>query len=277
MDAAEFLQCRSALGAAAGRSGDLIRAVDDMRLPVPGSAWTVGEAAAHLVIGLRGYTDAACGEAKQWLELTPPAGSYSERVTGLNALTVAAEPERDPAGAAEAIAGGVGEFLAATEPLGPSEAIPTPWYAEEATLSVAEATALLLGEQLVHGHDIARAGGRTPQWPIPPEEARLALRGVPPMMSLAADPVRVAGLTATYQVRIGRVPAFVVRVADGKVVAEPVGSQPVDCYLAADPVALLLVGYGRMSQWRAVARGDLLAWGRRPWLGLRFKSLFVNP
>jgi hypothetical protein len=28
---------------------------------------------------------------------------------------------------------------------------------------------------------------------------------------------------------------------------------------------------------RALLRGGMLAWGRRPWLGLRFKSLFFNP
>jgi hypothetical protein len=39
----------------------------------------------------------------------------------------------------------------------------------------------------------------------------------------------------------------------------------------------VLVGYGRMSQWRAIGTGRLIAWGRKPWLGFRFVGLFFNP
>jgi hypothetical protein len=42
-------------------------------------------------------------------------------------------------------------------------------------------------------------------------------------------------------------------------------------------VTLLLVSYGRMPLGRALLRGGMLAWGRRPWLGLRFKGMFFNP
>jgi hypothetical protein len=28
---------------------------------------------------------------------------------------------------------------------------------------------------------------------------------------------------------------------------------------------------------RAWLRGGMLTWGRRPWLGLRFKDMFFNP
>ena len=52
---------------------------------------------------------------------------------------------------------------------------------------------------------------------------------------------------------------------------------PVDWVISADPVTYLLFVYGRMSQYRALLRGGILAWGRRPWLGLRFKNLFFNP
>jgi hypothetical protein len=31
------------------------------------------------------------------------------------------------------------------------------------------------------------------------------------------------------------------------------------------------------SQWGLIARGKLVAWGRKPWLALRFKSFFPNP
>ncbi len=47
--------------------------------------------------------------------------------------------------------------------------------------------------------------------------------------------------------------------------------------ISADPAAFLLVGYGRMPLVRALLRGGILAWGRRPWLGLRLMDLFFQP
>jgi hypothetical protein len=51
----------------------------------------------------------------------------------------------------------------------------------------------------------------------------------------------------------------------------------VDCRISADPVAFLLVGYGRVSQWPQIARGKMVAWGRKPWLGVKFRSLLRKP
>jgi SCP-2 sterol transfer family len=88
----------------------------------------------------------------------------------------------------------------------------------------------------------------------------------------------------TYEIRLrGNGPRYVIRVADGTVEVRatsgkvgPAGG-PVDCVLSADPVTLLLVVYGRMPLSGALLRGGILAWGRRPWLGLRFKNMFFNP
>ncbi len=46
----------------------------------------------------------------------------------------------------------------------------------------------------------------------------------------------------------------------------------VDCHLAGDPVAVLLVAYGRWSHWQAIGRCRLFAWGRRTDLALRTTS-----
>jgi len=51
----------------------------------------------------------------------------------------------------------------------------------------------------------------------------------------------------------------------------------VDCHILASPVALLLVLYGRISQWGPIAKGQLFTWGRRPWRAPGFKNLFLNP
>jgi hypothetical protein len=51
----------------------------------------------------------------------------------------------------------------------------------------------------------------------------------------------------------------------------------VDCHVSADPVALLLIAYGRRSQWVPILTGKLIAWGRQPWLGPRLVRYLVTP
>jgi hypothetical protein len=51
----------------------------------------------------------------------------------------------------------------------------------------------------------------------------------------------------------------------------------IDAHVSADAGALLLVLYGRESQWRHIAAGRMLAWGRRPWLALTLTQRFHQP
>jgi hypothetical protein len=51
----------------------------------------------------------------------------------------------------------------------------------------------------------------------------------------------------------------------------------VDCHTSADAAALLLVAWGRQSQSEAIARGKLLAWGRKPWLGVEVPRPHAKP
>ena len=65
--------------------------------------------------------------------------------------------------------------------------------------------------------------------------------------------------------------------AGGTLTVGPCGTRRPDVTVLADPVAFLLVAYGRTSQWSAMATGKLLAWGRRPWLAVRLTSYLVRP
>ena len=47
--------------------------------------------------------------------------------------------------------------------------------------------------------------------------------------------------------------------------------------ITADPVAFLLLGYGRISQWSPILRGKLRAGGRKPWLAMKFATLLASP
>ncbi len=270
-------EARDALTDAARRVAGLLRGAGDGNgeRPVVGSRWTVGDVGAHLAVSLLGFTGAADGDHRLIAPYLPEGGTFAERVSAVTAGTLKLETERRSAVLADLIEERVGGFLAATAGRAGGDTVPTPWYHPDATLSLGAATALLTGEQLVHGYDLARTLGRS--WPIDPAAARLVVRADTSMMSLSADPAAFAGLRARYDLRVSGGPRFDVHVEAGRLSVEEAGSGPADCHLAGGPVVFLLVGYGRIGQWGPVARGQLRAWGRRPWLALRFKTLFFNP
>ena len=270
-------EARDALADAARRVAGLLRGAGDehKERPVVGCRWTVGDVGAHLAVSLRCYTGAALGDVSLAAPFLADGDGFAERVAAVTAGTLGLETERRPAVLADLVEERVGGFLAATAGRAGGDAVPTPWYRPDATLSLGAATALLTGEQLVHGYDLARTLRRT--WPIDPAAARLVVRAGTWMMPLAADPAALAGLRARYALSVSGGPRFEVYVDAGRLSVEGAGSGPADCHLAGEPVAFLLLGFGRIAQWGLVARGRLRVWGRRPWLALRFKNLFFNP
>ena len=276
MSAVTHDQARAALRAAAERTARLIEGLDDIDRPIPGSEWTVGEAATHLLVGLRGYTASARGEiGPEWRQHIPDTPRYPERVSAVTAATLRAEPRRDAATLARLLQESVDIFLAATEGQPADAGIAAPWYGDGATLALSDATCLLLGEQVVHGYDIARALRRP--WPIEETDACLIFQAVTTMMPRVLNPEAAGSASVACDIRLRGGPRAVLTVSDGSARVEPWTSQPVDCHLSADPAAFLLLGYGRINQWAAIARGQLLAWGRKPWRALRLRGYFFNP
>ncbi|MGH9071485.1 MAG: maleylpyruvate isomerase family mycothiol-dependent enzyme [Acidimicrobiales bacterium] len=269
---------RPALAAAAERSSDMIRSVPDMDVAIPGSEWTVGDAASHLIFALRAFTDSANSKYPAWRQVEDRlAGTTAtaKRIAAINRVLIPQEPARSPAEAAAAIQHGAAAFLEATAGAPSSQRLLTPWYGDGESLGMGEATCLLLGEQVMHGFDIAKALGRS--WHIPKSDAHLILQAARAMIPKMADPEAIGRTTATYRLHLGGTSGFVVRCADGALQVQAPGSQRVDCHVAADPVTFLLLGYGRISLWQAIGRAKMATWGRKPWLALRFTSFVTRP
>ncbi len=267
---------RRALEAAAGRSAGLLRTAGHGGSRVRASEWTVAELGVHLVMGLRAYRGLLEGRTDLVPSGFPEASIFPERIKAVTAAMLDTEPERDPGVLAGLVQAEAAAFLAVAAEHAGEDGIPTPFYGEGSTLSVAAVTCLLLGEQLMHGWDLARTLRRP--WPISAADAHLMAGAYPSMLPLAIDPQAAAGVDLACEIRLrGGGARIVVRVRDGRVEVAAPGAGPVDCHLSADPVAFALVAYGRLSQWHAIGRGQLLAWGRRPWTALRFRSLFFNP
>ncbi|MGH3919740.1 MAG: SCP2 sterol-binding domain-containing protein [Pseudonocardiaceae bacterium] len=139
----------------------------------------------------------------------------------------------------------------------------------------------LLSETIMHGYDIAHAAGR--KWRIEPARAAMVLGRFNAPIAQALAPrafvngAKAAGVQVTYDVRIRGGDSFYFIFDDGELRVEEPSSRRVDCHISADPVAMLMVFWSRQSQWTAIAKGKLMAWGRKPWLGPQFRALMRNP
>ncbi|MGW1464254.1 maleylpyruvate isomerase family mycothiol-dependent enzyme [Streptomyces sp. NPDC002308] len=266
---------RQAIRETAGEIAALLRDAPDTSAAVPGSEWTVGEAAAHLALANELMADLAAGRQRPYGDGTP------QSLAPANARALAAFGERGAEPLAAMITEQAEAFLAAVDRVaagtasadgGDASALVTPL----GPMNRAVLGSYLLTHMLGHGYDLARALRR----PHMVDAARVGLC-MPFMLAVmprVADPAATARFSARYSVRLrGGGPVFGVALADGAVAVTAGPSERADCTILIDPVAFLLIALGRRDPWRAMALGQVFARGRKPWLGPRFPSLFTAP
>ncbi|MDH6705669.1 uncharacterized protein (TIGR03083 family) [Kitasatospora sp. MAA19] len=233
--------------------------------PIPGAEWTVAEAAAHLAMANELMAALAAGEERPYGDGTP--GSLA----AANAASLAERPERDPAVLAEEIARQTREFTTAAAARAGTEPVLTPL----GPMDLDTLGAYLLTHMLGHLYDIALALGRP--HPIDRHRVELAMPFVRTAMPWVLDARAAAGHNACYRLRIRGLGAFAVTFTDGAAVVSQEPPRRPDCTILTEPVAFLLIALGRYTATGALARGKVLAWGRRPWLAPGFPRLFAAP
>ncbi|MDT5069416.1 MAG: hypothetical protein QOK02_5571, partial [Mycobacterium sp.] len=201
----------------------------------------------------------------------PPMGSPSTLSAKVNARHLEEIPERDTNRLADMLDQAALAYIGVASCADPTADIATP---NGLFIAPSTMTSLLLGEQVVHGLDIARSAGRP--WTITDDDAHLVIPGV---LDIAPEYVRASravGVRVSYELRMRGGSRFRLALADGAATVTAAGEKA-DCVITADPVAFLLLGYGRITQWPQIFRGRLRASGRKPWLALRFGSLLMTP
>ena len=261
----------------------LLRSIED---PTPHAVgrWNLGEVAMHLSQAWIVVPGLARRDLSRAREILPHLVGDSligdmDDLGETTVLAVNSDPERNPSVLADRIEARAQDYL--SECAGADPDAPRPWLVRGVTVRRSTLTYHLLNETVMHGEDIARAAGRP--WSIKPAHAAMVWgRFIVPVLQ-ALDPralvdaKRAAGLRATYDVRIRGGDLFHFVFNDGMLRIEDPSPGPVDCHLSADPVAMLRMIWNRQSQWSAIAQGKLLPWGRKPWLGPRFRALMSNP
>jgi uncharacterized protein (TIGR03083 family) len=245
----DLTAARAAVEVAARQAADLVRSLPNPSVQVPGLDWTVGQTAAHLVAAARVYPRYATGQ------LTPEA--TIDLAEG-NLHRIAQVGDHGLGELGDLLVAETQRLLEQTADLAPDHPVA---FHGGTTLDLAAQTVILLGEYLVHGLDLARSARRP--WPIDQGHARLVIAGATALLPRYVDPA-ARGVTVGYDVRIRGGPRFGLRVTDGAATVEsgPVG--PVDCHISADPVAFLIVAYGRGSQWPPILGGKITAWAANP-------------
>lgn len=281
----DWQQGQDALREEVERVTTLLRSIQDPTVPAVGS-WNLGEVAMHLSQAWMGLPCQARRDLSQVHEVLPDiAGTAGDSMMksiwelgDLMVLAVNNDPERDLGVLADRIEAQAQRYFSECAGAGPNT--PGPWIVEGLTFPVSIFTYHLLNETIIHGYDIARAAGR--RWSIVPSHAAMALERFALRVLQASPPhtfasAKAAGLRATYDVRIRGGGSYYFVFNDGDFTVEEPSSRTVDCHISADPLALLLVFFARQSQWTAIAKGKLMAWGRKPWLGLQLRSFLRNP
>ena len=156
-------EIEEALPRANGRFVELVRGVDPATAgwTVPACPdWSVADLAAHVLTVYR----RALGDRRR--------SSTPEETAALNATVLAETPERDLTTLADLLDedGSVGFAVLRSFPAEMSFR-----FHGGTRTTVTPVSAVILGEILIHGRDLAEAVGA--EWGIPPDEASLVLRG----------------------------------------------------------------------------------------------------
>lgn len=217
----------AALATSAARFGSLLRSLDaaDAACPVPWLTWTVGDTAAHVLTVVR----RAISDRRR---STSPAD-----LAELNARCLHEVPDRAPATIADLLAVDTHTMLSHIFPRVP-DAQPVPFHAG-VTTTFLNAAAVILGEIVVHGYDIAGACQRP--WPIERELATLIWCGGVAVLPAWLNAEAAHGQRETYRIELAATDqAARIELADAQITIGPDDGRPVDATTSLDPTELLL-------------------------------------
>lgn len=235
---------------------DLIRQQPPSQGRIRGMSWSSEELAAHLVT-----------IPARYLRMIQTPEPFPVSLSDMNEREIAELEITDLNELGEQLRIRTSALL---ETLGDEPERKVPFFAIE--LPVRGLCGVLLGEYLLHGHDLAKHTRLT--WQLQDHHARWALHGLLPSAMHTADPHIASTMRGTFGLHIRPDDDWTITVGDGR--AELTAGRPTraDFRISADPLAFYLTGFGRTSRTAALLRGKIVGYGRKPWLAGKFGRLF---
>jgi uncharacterized protein (TIGR03083 family) len=245
---------------------NMVQQAPDLAVRVPATPdWTVGQVFAHVVTVAPRY----CRGPRQLGRWTEHTGELCD----LNADELATLDTTDITALVGRLRAAIDEFARLLDEFGDDQ--PSYRFHGGQRVRADVAAGILLGELVVHGHDIARA--LHAPWPIKPNHVELIQQGLTPILPGWLDPDRAANHTATYEVQLRGQGTHRFAFHNGALTMNPPGPWHPDVAISAEPATFLLIVYKRRSQWPAILTGKITARGRRAWLALTFANRFHQP
>ena len=247
---------------AATRFCALIQLVGDPSATSPQTPdWTAAELIHHVTTFPVHFDELMDGNAS----FAPTALDLGD----LNASNLAYLAEASLADCEATIREGIGSFAdrVRQSPVGDGPIM----YHGTTPMTIRQLAGFCIGEHEMHGIDLAAVVNR--KWTIPaPSAAAFLHAGVSTTLPNWIDPAAAKDHCGRYEILLrGGLGRLRVHFDDGRVV-EPDEPWKPETRLVADAPTLMRIIYGRQSQWSAIARGQLLAYGQRPWRALTLAS-----
>jgi uncharacterized protein (TIGR03083 family) len=254
----------AALERATRRFTMLLRSASDPGRRVDGLSWTVRDLGAHLASGSVAYAQIARGGGSPYEDLDTRGETNQQRID--------AEAASDLSLLADDIDANVARMSDKVRARADNDVVA--WHGG-LMMRVPAFLGAAVGEFLFHGRDLAVTLGQP--WPIERRDALPVVDFFTAVMPHVVNESAARGATATYEVRFRGYDTSTLTFDRGTLSVREGRADRADVRMSVDPVAFLLLGYKRSGLARQVVTGRAVAWGRRPWLALRFTDLFQPP
>jgi hypothetical protein len=248
------------------RLADLITSAPDLTRLAMGLEWNLQQVTAHMITSTNWAAEFIKGNAPGVPSLDPAfLGPLMDQM-------IADFPESDPTKLSRLLLDADEALL---EALAGRPADSQLSHAGLASFTTAQFACTMLGDQTLHGYEMAAAIGRP--WPIKADDALLVLKAHLTMFGAMLHAERTAGLNAIIGVELRGGRDVTIRFTDGAYSLEEGIADAVDATMSVDPVAFLLVESNRLSRYEAAALGLLEVGGNQPDRALSFFDLIVYP
>jgi uncharacterized damage-inducible protein DinB len=243
----------------------MIRSLPDTTIPLSRSHWTIGTAAAHLVVSQRLSKKILQGEKNPYNSAKP------ETVAETNAKMLEEFVERKGDKLATMLVMDTESFLKALAQEKDTFTMQTHFGKMDLQTSLA----YNLCHLLIHASQIAMALKKTV--PVTKKDVEMVLPFLKLGTKASYDKDVAKDFIGTFAVHLRNSVSYAIICEGQSVQTADEIPEHVDCHISADPVSFFLVSTGVITQWKPLFTGKLIAWGRKPWLGLRLTQLFKSP
>jgi hypothetical protein len=242
----------------------LARAADPLA-QLPGSAWNVQQAVAHVLTIAQRYLHEQQGDSRL------VAHPREVNTLNQNELEAAMAPVSELADQIQAVAPELDALFDTVANEGPVLAFHCGAHVDGITWQTN-----WLGELLMHGRDIARTA-KAP-WEVPEHDMLLIARGLMQIAPAYVRPSIPPGTDICVAIKTPGARPYLIHIHDGigELRVRHHNDRP-DAVLRVPASMLTLLLYQRIGQFTAARHGLRVIGGRRPWLAFKLISCFEAP